>query len=54
MQDPIPMTNLGDVVRQLEISLCDPCCPPTPHEREVYATILHRICTGAVDAKGSW
>jgi len=53
MQDTIPMTNLGDVVRQLETVLCDPCYPPTPHEREVYTILLLRVCTGAVDAKGS-
>ena len=53
MQDTIPMTNLGDVVRQLETVLCDPCYPPSPHEREVYTTLLLRVCTGAVDAKGS-
>lgn len=48
-----PMTNLGDVVRQVEAALCDPCCPPNPHEREVYVRILHMVCTGAVAAKGS-
>ncbi|MFY9749778.1 MAG: hypothetical protein WAK75_03055 [Methanoregula sp.] len=47
------MTNLGDVVRQVEIALCDPRCPPTTHEREVYVRILLLVCTGAVDAKGS-
>jgi len=47
------MTNLGDVVRQVETALCDPCHPPTSHEREIYVRILHQVCTGAVDAKGS-
>jgi hypothetical protein len=47
------MTNLGDVVRQVEAALCDPRCPPSPHEREVYVRILHQVCTGAVEAKGS-
>jgi len=47
------MTNLGDVVRQLETVLCDPGYPLTPHEREVYDAILQAVCTGAVDAEGS-
>ncbi|MDD4483288.1 MAG: hypothetical protein PHD55_02825 [Methanoregula sp.] len=47
------MTNLGDVIRQVETVLCDPYHPPTSHEREVYAAILCEVCTGTVDAKGS-
>jgi len=47
------MTNLGDVVRQVETALCDPCHPPDSHEREVYTEILSKVCTGTVDAKGS-
>ena len=47
------MTNLGDVVRQVEVALCDPHHPPSPHEREVYVHILLMVCTGAVEAKGS-
>jgi len=47
------MTNLGDVVRQVETALCDPYDPPTGHEREVYAAILREVCTGTVDPKGS-
>jgi hypothetical protein len=47
------MTNLGDVIRQVETALCDPCEPPTSHEQEVYAAILREVCTGTVDAKGS-
>jgi hypothetical protein len=47
------MTNLGDVVRQVEAALCDPHNPPSPQEREVYVRILHTICTGAVETKGS-
>ena len=47
------MTNLGDVVRQVEKVLSDPLCPPTSSEREVYTRILFTVYTGAVDAKGS-
>jgi len=47
------MTNLGDVVRQVETAMCDACCPPTSYEREVYNRILLMVFTGAVDAKGS-
>jgi hypothetical protein len=47
------MTNLGDVVRQVETVLCDPFCPPTTDECEEYVRILILVCTGAVDAKGS-
>jgi hypothetical protein len=48
------MTNLGDVIRQIETALSDRHYPPTPHEREVFNHILATVYTGAVDAKGSW
>ena len=48
------MTNLGDVIRQIETVLSDHQYPPTAHEREVYNRILFTVYTGAVDAKGSW
>lgn len=48
------MTNLGDVIRQIETALADRQCPPTVHEREVLNGILFSVLTGAVDAKGSW
>jgi len=48
------MTNLGDVIRQIETALSDSRDPPTPHEREVFHRILTSVYTGAVDAKGSW
>jgi len=47
------MTNLGDVVRQVETAMCDTRFPPTIYEREVYNRILQTVFTGAVDAKGS-
>lgn len=48
------MTNLGDVIRQIETALSDRQYPPTTHEREVFHRILSTVYTGAVDAKGSW
>jgi hypothetical protein len=47
------MTNLGDVIRQVGTALCDPRCPPTPLERDVYVRILLLICADAVNVKGS-
>lgn len=47
------MTNLGDVVRQVETAMCDTYYPPTSNEREIYNRILLTVFTGAVDAKGS-
>ena len=48
------MTNLGDVVRQVETALSDSHYPPTSHEREVYHRILLSVYTGAEDPGGSW
>lgn len=42
------MTNIGDVIRQAETALNDPCCPPTLEEKEVIATILSRAYTGTL------
>jgi len=47
------MTNLGDVVRQLETALCDPRNPPAPDEREKYNAIFLQVCIGAMDPRGS-
>jgi hypothetical protein len=48
------MTNLGDVVRQVETALSDNQYPPTSHEREVFHRILFSVYTGAENAGGSW
>ena len=45
------MTNLGDVVRQVQTALSENRYPPTPEECAVYNRILmhislQRICTG--------
>ena len=47
------MTNLGDVIRQVEKSLCDPKYPPSEEEREALHTILISVYIGAVAAQGS-
>ena len=47
------MTNLGDVIRQVETTLCDPENPPTADERDALHLILISVYTGAVEARGS-
>lgn len=47
------MTNIGDVVRQLETTLTDPCFPPTLEEKEILNNILSKVCTGTVEFGGS-
>jgi len=47
------MTNLGDVIRQVEKTLGDAKYPPTPEEREALNIILISVYIGAVAARGS-
>jgi hypothetical protein len=47
------MTNIGDVIRQVETALCDNCFPPTREEKEVLNNILSKVYTGTVDFGGS-
>jgi hypothetical protein len=47
------MTNIGDVIRQVEKTLCDRSYPPTPEEQERLGRILSRVYTGTVDFAGS-
>ena len=47
------MTNIGDVIRQVETALCDSYFPPTLKEKEVLNNILHKVYTGTVDFGGS-
>jgi hypothetical protein len=49
----IRMTNIGDVIRQIETSLCDRRCPPTPEEQERLGRLLSMVYTGTVDFIGS-
>ena len=46
------MTNLGDVMRQIEKALCDPLCPPTTDQRETLHRILYAVYSGTVEFRG--
>jgi hypothetical protein len=47
------MTNICDVVRQVETALNDPCYPPTPEEKEILNTILYKVYTGSMKSGGN-
>ena len=47
------MTNIGDVIRQIETVQCDRNFPPTPEQQEKISQILRNVCTGTVEFKGS-
>ncbi len=47
------MTNIGDVIRQVETALFDTYFPPTSEEKEVLTNILYTVYTGTVDFGGS-
>lgn len=47
------MTNIGDVIRQVETTLFDRQFPPTLEQREVLNNILYTVYTGTVDFGGS-
>lgn len=47
------MTNIGDVIRQVETALCDNCFPPTLEEKEILNNILYKVYTGTVNFGGS-
>lgn len=47
------MTNIGDVIRQIETIKCDSKYPPTAQQQETLNRILHEVSIGAVDFKGS-
>ena len=47
------MTNLGDVMRQIETTLCDPHYPPTQDQQEVIDRLLVQVYAGTVEFKGS-
>jgi len=47
------MTNIGDVIRQVETALCDRHFPPTIEQKEVLNNILYKVYTGTVDFGGS-
>jgi hypothetical protein len=47
------MTNIGDVIRQVETTLCDRSCPPTQEEQERLGRILFLVYSGTVEFRGS-
>jgi hypothetical protein len=47
------MTNIGDVIRQVETAMFDNYFPPTLEEKEVLSNILYKVYTGTVDFGGS-
>lgn len=47
------MTNIGDVIRQVETALCDNYYPPTLEEKEIFNNILFKVYTGTVEFGGS-
>jgi hypothetical protein len=46
------MTNIRDVIRQIETVKCDRQYPPTPEEQETLNRILHNVFSGTVEFKG--
>ncbi len=40
------MTNVGDVIRQIETTLCDKQHPPTTDQRETISRVLHAVYSG--------
>jgi hypothetical protein len=47
------MTNIGDVIRQIETVKCDQQYPPTPEQQETLNKILYNVYSGTVEFKGS-
>ncbi len=47
------MTNIGDVIRQIETVKCDRQHPPTPEQQETLNRILYNVYSGTVEFKGS-
>ena len=47
------MTNISDVIRQIETVMSDVYYPPTLQESEVCSKILAMLCNGGADPRGS-
>jgi hypothetical protein len=47
------MTNIGDVIRQIETVKCDRQDPPTSEQQETLNRILYNVYSGTVEFKGS-
>jgi len=46
------MTNIGDVIRQIEKATCDPDFPLDPHQQEVLNRMLVSLYSGTVEFVG--
>lgn len=47
------MTNIGDVIRQIEKVKCDRQYPPTQEQQETLNRIMHNVYSGTVEFRGS-
>jgi hypothetical protein len=47
------MTNIGDVIRQIEKIKCDRQYPPTQEQQETLNRILHNVYSGTVEFRGA-
>lgn len=47
------MTNIRDVIRQIETIKCDRQYPPTAEQQETLNRIIYNVYSGTVDFKGS-
>jgi hypothetical protein len=47
------MTNIRDVIQQIEKTICDREFPPTPRQLETCTRILNNLCSGTVAFQGS-
>jgi hypothetical protein len=47
------MTNIGDVIRQIEAVKCDRQDPPTSEQQETLNRILYNVYSGTVEFHGS-
>ncbi|MFA5269432.1 MAG: hypothetical protein WC379_15810 [Methanoregula sp.] len=46
------MTNVGDVIRQVETTLSDTQYPPTLEQKEILTTILYKVFLESVECEG--
>jgi hypothetical protein len=46
------MTNIGDVIRQVETTLNDTQYPPTLEQREILTTIRYKAFLESVESQG--
>ena len=47
------MTNVGDVIRQIETTLCDEQYPPTTDQQETLSRVLFAVYSGTVEFRRS-